>query len=166
MGLKQSEAAEKCDDRVWFLTGGYQSAITTRSFIPPGNFYILAPLYSVSASQAEYPSLDSIDKLNKYCEHDMANFDINSSVATLDGISLSSNQVKIQQPFSVDLPRENIIGLSFPKRQSKKTINIVSIGYWIWLKPLPVGDHRIYLSATAPQFVSELNVSLTVAGPK
>jgi hypothetical protein len=166
LGLKQSEVAEKYDARVWFLTGGYQSTITTRSFITPGNFYILAPLYSVSASQAEYPSLDSTDKLNEYCEHDMANFDINNSVATLDGNRLTSNQIKIQQPFSLDLPRENIIGLSIPKRQSKKTISIVSIGYWIWLKPLPLGDHRIHLSATAPQFVSELNVSLTVAGPK
>ena len=160
---KQSAIPNECKEKVWFLTGGYQGAITTRSFIPRGEFYILAPLYSVWASTDEYPSLNTNAELNGFCTNEIRNVKLNN--ATLDGSKITSILFKINQPFTVDLPPGNIIGLPLTRGQSKKAITLVSQGYWIWLKPLSIGDHRIQLSASSPRFVTELNIALSVAGP-
>jgi hypothetical protein len=159
--VRQSEIPEECEAKVWFLTGGYQGPISTRSFIPPGKFYILAPLYSAWASTEEYPSLNSPQELNDFCAEDVKDAKVQ---ATLDGHNLSSYQIKLEEPFRVNLPEENVLGLKL--RGKKKTINIVSNGHWGWLKPLSIGDHRLHISGSTPRFVSELNISLSVAGPK
>lgn len=157
------KTSEECDERVWFLTGGYQGVISTRSFIPPGDFYILAPLYTVWASSAEYPSLNTNEKLNEFCSNEIKEIDLKESI--LDGNNISSYHIKIDKPFDVDLPAGNILGLP-SKSKSKNTIRLVSNGHWIWLKPLSIGDHRIHLSASTDGFVTELNIALSVAGPK
>ena len=41
LGSKEMKAPKKCDSKVWFLTAGYQEKISTRSVIPPGNYYVL-----------------------------------------------------------------------------------------------------------------------------
>ena len=41
--------------RVWFLAGGYGGLVNTRSFVPTGKFYILAPVFTVFASEEEGP---------------------------------------------------------------------------------------------------------------
>jgi hypothetical protein len=152
---------EECEAKVWFLTGGYQGPITTRSFIPPGKFYILAPLYSAWASTEEYPSLNSRQELNDFCAEDLKDSKVQG---TLDGRDIASNHIKVEEPFRVNLPEENVLGLKL--RGKKKTINIVSNGHWVWLKPLSIGDHRLHLTGSTPRFVSELTISLSVAGPK
>jgi hypothetical protein len=159
---KDSKPPKKCDSKVWFLTGGYQEAISTRSFIPPGNFYILAPLYAASASTAEYPSLKSTKVLNDFCDRDVTGVKLG---ATLDGRKIASYQVRINKLFPVDLPVQNILGLPVPRGKPKRTIDIVSNGHWVWLKPLSIGDHRLHLYGSSSSFVSELNLSLSVAGP-
>ena len=161
LDVRQSEIPEECEAKVWFLTGGYQGPISTRSFIPPGRFYILTPVYSAWASTEEYPSLNSPQELNDFCADDVQGANVH---ATLDGHDIASNLIKVEKPFGVNLPEENVLGLKL--RGKKKTINIVSNGHWVWLKPLSIGDHRLHLSGSTPRFVSELNMSLSVAGPK
>jgi len=160
--LRQSELPEECEAKVWFLTGGYQGAITTRSFIPAGNFYILAPVYSAWASIEEYPSLKSEQQLNDFCAQDVSGANIQ---AELDGHDLSTHHIRIETPFSVSLHGGNVLGVRVPTRK-KKTIKLVSNGYWIWLKPLSIGDHRLHFRGITSRFMSELNLSLSVAGPK
>lgn len=160
--LRQSELPEECEAKVWFLTGGYQGAITTRSFIPAGNFYILAPVYSAWASIEEYPSLKSEQQLNDFCAQDVSGANIQ---AELDGHDLSTHHIRIETPFSVSLHEGNVLGVRVPTRK-KKTIKLVSNGYWIWLKPLSIGDHRLHFRGITSRFMSELNLSLSVAGPK
>jgi hypothetical protein len=163
LGLEESEIPKECDAKVWFLTGGYQGAISTRSFIPQGEFYILAPLYSVWASTAEYPSLNSVGQLNNFCSNEIKS--VNLKNATLDGSKVSPIHFTISEPFTVGLPPGNILGLPLTKKQRKIDITLVSEGHWIWLKPLSIGDHRIQFSASTTRFVTELNLALSVAGP-
>ena len=163
LGSKELKAPKKCDSKVWFLTGGYQEKISTRSYIPPGNYYVLAPIYASWASTDEYPSLNSVEELNDFCERDIKDVKL---TAILDGQDLSPDQIKIDKPFSVDLPAQNILGLKVMGKRGKRTIKIVSNGYWIWLKPLPIGDHKLHLHGSSPSFDSELNLSLSVAGPE
>ena len=92
-----------------------------------------APIYAAWASTDEYPSLDSVEELNDFCERDIRDVKL---TARLDGQDLFPDQIKIDKPFSVDLPVQNILGLKVPGKRGKRTIIIVSNGYWIWLKPL------------------------------
>ena len=101
--------------------------------------------------------------MNDFCERDIKDVKL---TAILDGQDLSPNQIKIDKPFSVDLPAQNILGLKVMGKRGKRTIKIVSNGYWIWLKPLPIGDHKLQLHGSSPSFDSELNLSLSVAGPE
>jgi len=123
----------------------------------------LAPVYAAWASTDEYPSLNSVDELNDYCDNDIKDVKL---IARLDGQDLVPDPIKIDKQFSVDLPAQNILGLKVQRKRSKRTIQIVSNGYWILLKPLPIGDHKLHLHGSSPSFDSELNLSLSVAGPE
>jgi hypothetical protein len=156
----------KSDNKVWFLAGGYGGPVNTRSFLPVGKFHILAPVFTVFASQDEYPELDTIAKLNAFCKEDVEYAELS---ATLDGESIIPYHVKIDTPFSVTLPSDNILGI--PRYGSRRegimsNINIVADGYWIWLEPLDRGDHRLYTYGYARHYVSELKISLSVPGSK
>lgn len=156
---------KKDERRVWFLAGGYGGSINTRSFIPTGRWYVLAPVFTVFASQEEYPSLDSTTKLNKFCEEDVEYAEVK---AELDGQGIIPYHIKIDRLFSVTLPEKNILGLPMvgPRRTSTRTINIVAEGYWVWLNELEPGDHRLYTYGYSSRYVSELKISLSVPGPK
>ena len=55
LGSKELKAPKKCDSKVWFLTGGYQEKISTRSFIPLEIIMYSAPIYASWASTDDYP---------------------------------------------------------------------------------------------------------------
>ena len=107
------------------------------------------PVYAPWASTDEYPSLNSVDELNDYCDNDIKDVRL---TARLDGQDLVPDQIKIDKPFSVDLPAQNILGLKVQGKRGKRTIQIVSNGYWIWLKPLPIGDHKLSTSWILAEF--------------
>lgn len=157
----------KSGAKVWFLAGGYGGPINTRSFLPVGDFHILAPVFTVFASQEEYPALNTTAKLNAFCKEDVEYAELS---ATLDGQSITPYHVKIDTPFSVTLPSNNILGVPRSGARSDpglmSNINIVADGYWVWLDPLERGDHRLYTYGYARHYVSELKISLSVPGPK
>jgi hypothetical protein len=184
MGLT---ASDKCNEWVWFLAGGYGGSIATRSFIPPGNFCILAPVYVGWASEAEYPSLNSTNKLNKHLDEDVEYLEL---IATLDGNNVPIHHIKIDKPFKATLPSNNILGIPAAGATNVKTkagkgkgtskvgkgkgqedivtteIELVSDGHWIWLNPLPIGEHRLHLYGYSSHYAAELNATLSVAGPR
>ena len=66
----------------------------------------------------------------------------------LDGINLSGCRVPIKQPFSIQLPKDSAMGIP------SGPIDIVSDGYWIFIKELPLGDHILRLRGYCKAFVS------------
>jgi hypothetical protein len=76
------------------------------------------------------------------------------------------HHVKIESPFKATLPDNNILGLPVSPGIMTKDINIVSNGHWIWLNPLPIGEHRLHLYGYSSHYAAELNATLSIAGSR
>ena len=76
----------------------------------------------------------------------------------MDGVEISElykYRIKFG-PFDLLLPTNNIWGLD------PGVTRAVSDGYWVFLKPLSIGDHQLYLHGIEPHFETEVTYYLTV----
>lgn len=85
--------------------------------------------------------------------------------ATVDGISVKGlDKYRIQSPlFNFTLGSNNILGLP-----AQTTTQAVSDGNWVFLKPLPLGEHVIYFKGGLKSInnaSSGSNGNYTFAGP-
>ena len=88
---------------------------------------------------------------------------------TVDGVAISDVKMyRVQSPlFNVTIPKDNVIG------SPPGTTQAVSDGFWILLKPLPVGKHQIHFSgslvdftATGPlNLISDAKYNITITNP-
>lgn len=127
------------DPYVWFLTGTLgQTNVYRRCIIPHGKA-ILCPIINEEQSFAENPSITDISKLALKTKKVADN--VKKIKASLDGSELMGvEKYRIQSgPFEIILPEENIWGT-----RSGSTV-AVGDGYWLFLKPLSLGMHNIYL---------------------
>jgi len=163
----QSRVPPNWDDntkkKVWFLAGAYGTQSTTRSVIPEGEWSILAPAYNMGASEQEFPSL-SREKIQSLVEED-----VNGATeldANLDGKNLTNKLKRVKWKesggwFKVrGIAAENILALD-----DTDSIDMISDGQWLWLKPLPPGDHQLHLSGKSKNYKSDITFNLTVRGP-
>ena len=83
-------------------------------------------------------------------------------------LQVTVDGVWVQSPlFNVTIPKDNVIG------SPPGTTQAVSDGFWILLKPLPVGKHQIHFSgslvdftATGPlNFISDAKYNITITNP-
>jgi hypothetical protein len=122
---------------VWFLTGTYKHPVDRYCTIPAGKA-ILFTILNSECSFAEFPNLKSEEQLRQ-CAKQMQDSVVHLE-ASVNGIPLSSlEKYRIQSPlFNFTVPHDNILGLP------PQTTQAVSDGNWVFLKPLPVGNHTIY----------------------
>ncbi|HZA68992.1 MAG TPA: hypothetical protein VE548_04775 [Nitrososphaeraceae archaeon] len=122
---------------VWFLTGTYKHPADRNCTIPSGKA-ILFTILNSECSFAEFPNLKSEEQLRQ-CAKQMQDSVVHLE-ASVNGISLTSlEKYRIQSPlFNFTIPHDNVLGLP------PQTTQAVSDGNWIFLKPLPVGNHTIY----------------------
>jgi hypothetical protein len=72
---------------------------------------------------------------------------VTTTMITVDGVQL--NPVRLQSPlFTVTLPENNDLGLK------PQTSPAISDGYWVFLKPLPPGNHTIHASGSLVDFTT------------
>lgn len=123
---------------VWFLAGTTGGSATRECTIPLGKSILVVPL-TAECSYAEFPMMKTeIELLN--CAREGQN-DAKVEV-TIDGYKLENlSQYRVHSGlFDVVLPEKNIFGAPSGPTQA------VSDGWWIILKPLPLGQHRIHFS--------------------
>lgn len=164
------ETGEKCavgqnDPNVWFLAGTGGGEAVRACTIPAGKA-ILIPVLNVECDYTS-PDLKTESDLRKCAKDDQDK--ATSLQATVDGTSIPDLKTyRVQSPlFNVTIPTENVLGLQ------PGTTQAVSDGYWVLLKPLPVGKHQINFSgsladftATGPlNFVSDAKYDVTIAEP-
>lgn len=162
------ETGEKCgvgqnDTNVWFLAGTGGGKVTRFCTIPEGKA-ILFPIINVQCDYASTPEFKTESDLRECAKEDQDK--ATNLQASIDGVAIANlSKYRVQSPlFNVTRPGDNTSGLPAGTTQS------VSDGFWILLKPLPLGKHEIRFSgsimdytATAPlNFVSDSNYLITV----
>jgi hypothetical protein len=142
-----------------------------RSCDIPAGKAILIPAIIVECSRAEDESLQTEDDLRACAKSDQ---DLVTDVwAAIDGIELPDQQVyRVDSPlFSFTFIEDNVI--SAPEGPTEA----VSDGFWLFLKPLPPGNHEIHVggilqeggdpTVTAPlTFIEDSTYHLTITAPE
>jgi hypothetical protein len=118
----------------------------------------------LECSYAEFPALKTEPELRQCAKEDQDN--VRNVQLVVDGISIDDwREYRVSSPlFNITLPENNILGL--PPQQTQA----VSDGYFIMLKPLPVGEHIIDSSGNLVDvtttgtlnFVSEVRYHISV----
>jgi hypothetical protein len=75
----------------------------------------------------------------------------------IDDIFLTDlSKYRIQSYFNLDIIDNNIWGI-----KSGPTM-AASDGYWIFLKPLPMGEHKIKFQGIEPNFRTDVTYNITI----
>lgn len=128
---------------VWFLPGTFGGTNERTCTIPAGKA-ILVSLINVMCSYAEH-HLKTEPELRACAKADQDK--VTSTMITVDGVQI--NPVRLQSPlFTVTLPENNALGLK------PQTTPAISDGYWVFLQPLPSGQHTIHASGSLVDFTT------------
>jgi hypothetical protein len=148
---------------VWFLAGTSGGKNVRTCTIPSGVSILIPPLNS-ACSTAEFPSLKTEQELSECA----SNFQdqMKQIEFILDGNQFKGDDIpRIKSPlFNVTYPEDNIFGAPPGPTQA------MSDGNWVFLKPLPRGEHVITsrgvsldVTTTATNtFVSDVTYNLKV----
>jgi hypothetical protein len=115
---------------------------------------LLVPIYSFSASQEEYPSLNEPELL-KLMKKDISGIDWTSVKATLDGKPMPLYSVMRAKPLTINnIPPNNPIDVG------GNTIHVYHGGFWLLIEPhdLPPGDHLLHLKANSKTYEMEAKI--------
>lgn len=128
---------------VWFLPGTFGGTNERTCTIPAGKA-ILVSLINVMCSYAEH-HLKTEPELRACAKADQDK--VTSTMITVDGVQI--NPVRLQSPlFTATLPENNALGLK------PQTTPAISDGYWVFLQPLPPGQHTIHASGSLVDFTT------------
>jgi hypothetical protein len=146
---------------VWFFTGSYGKDASRQCSVPSDKD-ILFPILNSECSFAEFPSLKNEEQL-RVCAKETQDT-VTQVKASMDGKNITNLEgYRIQSPlFNLSLPENNIVGLPPQSTQA------VSDGNWVFLKPLPKGEHIISFKGDLRN-ISDVqenkNNSFSFAGP-
>jgi hypothetical protein len=122
---------------VWFLAGTLGGVASRRCTIPLGKA-ILFPILNHGGTLADSPNVNSEQELLTFAIKEM---DIISDLEVrIDGVKLTGlERYRVRSPiFDVVLPQNNLFG------GTPGLTRGASDGYWLFLEPLLVGDHKIH----------------------
>ena len=122
---------------VIFLAGNLGGS-SNRKYIISADRALLFPIINFTTSYKEEPDLKTEEDLDLRAKSDID--DIVKKNAVIDGklVENISDYRVHAPPFDISFPPNNILDLDPGLTRS------VSDGYWIFLKPLPVGFHEIH----------------------
>ncbi len=132
--------------QVWFLVGGSgaETVLTRTATIPAGKS-LLIPMINVLWDQLD-PSTQTEAQIRQAAATYIASVDTDSLVCTIDGVpvgGLERNRVA-SRAFDYAIPDDGLYEGSFEGGIYKPA---VSDGYWVFVKPLPIGQHTIHCEA-------------------
>jgi hypothetical protein len=135
-GINQS------DPDVWFLAGTLGGKAAERNSMVPAGKSILFPVINYEMNPLEKPELETKTDLIKHVKEDID--DILNLEAIIDGQRIPIFRVQSDpEIFTLKIPKNNIFQV--PRGG---TTQATSDGYWIFLKPLALGNHEIYFAAS------------------
>lgn len=160
------ETGERCaidqNGTVWFLVGTFGGSVMRQCTIPAGTS-LFFPLVNTEASIAGGDGTNEEElRLAAKTQIDR----VSSLKAIIDGVQIPDLQKYRAQSqlYTITLPTDNIMGVE------PGTTSSIAEGYWIFLNPLPPGNHEIIFGGSAGDpsvtssmnFVTEVTYHLTV----
>jgi len=145
------------DSSVIFLAATPMGKIRRRIFVP-ANKAVLFPVINFTISYSEDPALKTDAEMIGRAKLNID--DIVKKEANIDGIgiAISENNRVRTPPFDFTFPKDNIYGVREGPTRG------VGDGFWIFVKPLRRGSHKIrtYGSCLSGRVEIEANVDLVV----
>lgn len=135
-------ASQKQDDpNVWFLAGNFGGYVKRKCQVPFEKA-ILMPIINYECSFADEPTITTDVQLESKCKSEIN--DIKNLTVIVDDYLLEDvSQYRMCSPFFViDLHEDNILDVKPAQTR------MISDGFWIFLKPLEIGSHRIITSGS------------------
>ena len=154
------ETGENCekgqDGPVWYLAGTTGKTFhAKRSCIIPSQKSVLFPIIVSLFFQSEKPSM-SRKELVTFTAKDIDQTSMLDVV--VDDFSLRElSRYRVQSFFNLDFVIEDNIW-NIESRSDKAA----SDGYWVFLKPLGVGNHKINFQGIEPNFKTKVSYNITV----
>jgi hypothetical protein len=149
------ETGERCasnqNGTVWFLVGTFGGSVTRQCTIPAGAS-LFFPLLNTECSIAGGDGTNEQEL--RSCA--TAQIDrVSNLKAIVDGVQVPDlhNYRAQSQLYNITLPTDNIMGVEAGTTPS------IAEGYWIFLNPLPLGNHEISFGGSAgnPSVTSSMN---------
>lgn len=161
--------AEGQTGHVWFLAGrGFESGSVVRSCtIPTGTalfFPLINAFYGAFLTDAPETRTEEFLRAQVQCQHVVLRADI-------DGIAVTNPLQYFEQSllFDVQLPEDNVLGVSEDDIPALLLSPSVDAGYYLFLQPLPPGEHTIHWEASQScpfgDFMQDVTYHLTVQPP-
>jgi len=154
---------------VWFLCGAYNDTGTaTRTINVPEGVYLFFPILASQLDNAD-PAFDplTVDELRASVADFVADIDVASLTCTVDGVGITdlAKRRVISSEFGyVAVPGStpNVLYNAGPNDVVRPS---VSDGYWVMLKPLPLGNHTITWSGTVGEDTVAVTYIVHVVAP-
>jgi Dyp-type peroxidase family len=152
---KYSATNQAADSEAWFLVGTLGDSVERKCIIPKGKA-ILLPIINSVHFLAEEGIFKSESELEAKVKSEIDSV-IQLSV-TIDGVQLPGlGKYRVNtRPFTVTLPKDNLWYLKAGPTTA------AADGYWLFLKPLSVGEHTIRFVGRDPDFRTEVIYKLTI----
>ncbi len=147
----ESSDQNQNDENVWFLAGTVKPFfLANRTCQIPVGKAVLFPIVSTVISYAEDPSLKTESDLISFAGKDIAQ--ASHLEVEIDGIKLEHlEDYRVNAgPFDLTYPSNNIFEVS------PGLSTAASDGFWVFLKPLVPGLHKIHLNGVEPNFSTEV----------
>jgi hypothetical protein len=143
--------------QTWFLAGTFGGEAHRNCRIP-NKRSIFFPIVNDIISFAEYPQLRTEDELLKYAMDDLDTTTILN--ASIDGVELQSlYDYRVRSKlFEIEIPLSN---------QGERIIKTKAVtdGYWLFLKPLSLGEHILIFRGVKQAF-DEVKQGHNIRKPK
>ena len=128
---------------VWFLAGTVGGKAERVCTIPLGKA-ILVPIMNAECSFLDFPSAKTVSDLIKCSQEDNDNtIDLKASIDGKQLTNLEHYRV-MSSLFNITIPQNNVLGLPAGKTQ------MISDGFWMFLKPLAPGSHDVQFNGLTP----------------
>jgi len=137
---------------VWFLCGAYNKTGTvSRTVTVPEGVYLFFPIFAAQLDNADpgFAPLTLAELLQSMDDY-VAGIDVTSLSCTVDGVAIT-DLAKRRVPssvFSYVAVPGSTPNLGYNALPNDVVYPAVSDGYWVMLKPLPLGNHTIAWGGT------------------
>ena len=132
------------DDSVWFLAGTFGGKAERRCTIPKDKA-IFFPILNNIISYYTDPQLKTSSDLDAYAKLDLDH--TNSISAMIDGQEIPNlNSFRVHsQLFAINVPNND-------NKELYVSTEVISDGYWLFLKPLSLGKHKLQFKGEKLEF--------------
>jgi hypothetical protein len=151
---------------VWFLAATFGNGTVERSCTVPTGTALLLPL--INAFYGAFLSDPPEQRTEEFLRAQVACHDVALS-ATIDGSEVDNPLQYFEQSplFDVQLPEDNVAGLTPDQAPELLLSPSVDAGYYLFLEPLPPGEHTFHWQASQScpfgDFAQTVTYHLTVS---